>query len=171
MMGSNPSIDVGDSMPVSYVSWALCNAFIIKLNQITGKNFRMPTEAEWEFAARGGNKSHHYKYSGSDNIDEVGWHVYNSNWAPKNVALKAPNELGIYDMTGNVEECCQDWYGRYESQPQTNPTGPETGQYRVARGGAWGYNEILCTVTGRSRCATTTKDSNLGLRLVLDFNQ
>ncbi len=122
--------------PVEQVSWDDCQAFIKKLNQLTGRNFRFPTEAEWEYAARGGNKSRHTKYSGGNTIGNV---AYNSGTTHP-VGQKSPNELGLYDMTGNVWEWCSDWYGDYGSSAQTNPKGPSSGSYRVQRGGSWRYD-------------------------------
>ena len=125
VMGSNPSGFSGyPQRPVEKVSWNDCQEFITKLNQLTGKNFRLPTEAEWEYAARGGNKSQGYKYSGSNTIDNVAWYYSNSASRTHDVKTKSPNELGIYDMSGNVWEWCYDWYGSYSSGSQTNPTGP-----------------------------------------------
>ena len=134
VMGSNPSYYTEDvTCPVECVSWYDCQEFILRLNQLTGKQFRMLTEAEWEFAARGGNLSHGYKFSGSDTIDIVSWNLYNSGFKTHPVATKLPNELGIYDMTGNVSEWCQDWFGSYSSSAQTNPLGPAEGNTRVLR--------------------------------------
>ena len=125
VMGSNPSYYSGyPQRPVEYVSLNDCQEFITKLNQLTGKNFRLPTEAEWEYAARGGNKSKGYKYSGSNTIDNVAWYTSNSGSETHDVKTKQANELGIYDMSGNVYEWCQDWYDSYSSGSQTDPTGP-----------------------------------------------
>lgn len=137
VMGSNPSNFKGDNLPVEQVSWNDIQKFITKLNTMTGKTFRLPTEAEWEYAARGGNQSKGYKYSGSNTLDNVAWY-YNSGGKTHPVGQKQPNELGLYDMSGNVWEWCQDWYGSYSSSSQTNPTGPSSGSYRVLRGGDWG---------------------------------
>ena len=138
-MGSNPSYWKGPKLPVEYVSWYDCQEFIKKLNALTGQNFRLPTEAEWEYAARGGSKSQGYEYSGSNNLDDVAWYDSNSGDKTHDVATKKPNELGLFDMSGNVLEWCQDWYGRdyYSSSPSSNPTGPASGSYRVQRGGSW----------------------------------
>ena len=133
VMGSNPSNFKGSQKPVEQVSWNDCKQFITKLNQLTGKNFRLPTEAELEYAARGGNKSQGYKYSGNNTIDDVAWYKDNSNSKTHNVKTKSPNELGIYDMSGNVWEWCEDWYGNYSSDSLTNPTGPSSGYSRVLR--------------------------------------
>jgi formylglycine-generating enzyme required for sulfatase activity len=152
-MGNNPSMFKGDMQcPVENVSWNDCQEFIKKLNGITGKNFRLPTEAEWEYAARGGNKSRGYKYSGSDNIGDVAWCNSNSNDKTHPVKTKKANELGIYDMSGNVWEFCHDWYdGTYYSPlPQNNPKGPRFGSFRVIRGGCWGSDGQCCRVAYRS---------------------
>ena len=137
VMGSNPSNFKGANLPVEMVSWDDCQRFIKKLNRLTGMKFRLPTEAEWEFAARGGNKSKHYQYSGSKTLGAVAWCHDNSDGKTHPVKTKAANELGIYDMSGNVWEWCQDRAGDYSSEPVTNPTGPSTGVNRVLRGGAW----------------------------------
>jgi formylglycine-generating enzyme required for sulfatase activity len=165
VMGSNPSYSSGSKRPVEQVSWNDCRTFITKLNQLTGKTFRLPTEAEWEYAARGGNKSKGYVYSGSNEIDDVAWYNDNSGNTTHNVATKSPNELGIYDMSGNVWEWCQDWYGSYSSGSQTNPTGPTSGSYRVRRGGCWGNAASGCRVALRDYRTPTNSSDYLGLRL------
>ena len=144
VMGNNPSFFKGDELPVETVSWNDCQKFIEKLNSLTGRNFRLPTEAEWEFAARGGNKSRHTQYSGSSYIDEVAWFNGNNGSEPHPVASKKANELGIYDMTGNVWEWCQDWYGSYTIVPKTNPLGAAVGRYRVLRGCSFLDNANNC---------------------------
>ncbi len=135
VMGSNPSKLKGTKLPVNNVKWSECQEFISKVNQITGKNYRLPTEAEWEYAARGGSKSKGFKYIGSNNVNEVSWYKKNSGGTMHDVRMKKPNELGLYDMGGNVEEWCQDWYGNYLSIAQTNPTGPSSGTEHILRGG------------------------------------
>lgn len=164
VMGSNPSYFKGSKLPVEQVSWNECQTFIAKLNELTGKNFRLPTEAEWEFAARGGNASQGYTYSGSNTVGDVAWYSSNSSSKTHEVATKAPNELGIYDMSGNVWEWCQDWYGSYNSEAQTNPTGPASGSSRVYRGGSWYNYDGYCRVACRYR-ATLPTYYYLGLRL------
>ena len=167
VMGSNPSSFKGTNRPVEQVSWDDCQTFISKLDSITGKNFRLPTEAEWEYAARGGNKSRGYKYSGSNSVGDVAWYTDNSGSETHPVKSKSPNELGIYDMSGNVWEWCQDWYGSYESSSQTNPTGPSSGSSRVIRGGGWSNHARGCRVSFRSYSTPDFRSSYLGLRLVL----
>ena len=168
--GYNPSWSTGDWQPVEHVSWENCQSFISELNRLTGKKFRLPTEAEWEFAARGGNKSKDYKYSGSDNIDEVAWYKGNSGDRSHMVATKQPNELGIYDMSGSVLEWCFDWYGEYNSGFQTNPEGPAFGFRRVVRGGLWFEDERYCHVSNREyHFAPDFEYQWLGFRLALDL--
>ena len=167
VMGSNPSYFKGAQKPVESVSWNDCKNFIKKLSSLTGRTFRLPTEAEWEYAARGGNKSLHYKYSGSDNIDEVAWYNNNSGRSTHAVGTKSPNELGIYDMSGNVWEWCSDWYGGYSAGAQTNPQGPSSGSYRVLRGGSWINYAGNCRVSIRSYDDHGNSNINFGLRLVL----
>ena len=169
VMGSNPSIWKGDNLPVENVTWDDCQEFISKLNQKTGRRFALPTEAQWEFAARGGNKSQGYEYSGSNNIDDVAWYWDNSSVQTHLVGTKLANELGLYDMSGNVCEWCADWYDGYSSSSQKDPTGPETGSFRVYRGGNWldraSYCRSACRGDGNPGCS----DDELGLRLVLLF--
>ena len=168
VMGSNPSDFLGNlQRPVEQVSWNDCQAFITKLNQLTGRNFRLPTEAEWEYAARGGNKSKGYKYAGSNTIGDVAWYDDNSDTQSHPVASKAPNELMLYDMSGNIREWCQDWYDWYDSAAQTNPTGPSWGMYRVIRGGCWGLYAEECRVAYRTSVWPEYNDWTIGFRLAL----
>ena len=167
VMGKNPSNFKGTRLPVEQVSWKDCQSFIEKLNKKTGLKFRLPTEAEWEYAARGGKKSQGYKYSGSNNLSEVAWYTENSGSSTHDVKTKLPNELGLYDMSGNVWEWCQDWYGSYSAGSQTNPTGASSGSYRVPRGGSWLDNARLCRVADRNYFTPGFRRSYLGLRLVL----
>ncbi len=168
VMGNNPSSFKGDNLPVETVSWNDCQEFIRKLNALAGKKFRLPTEAEWEFAARGGTKSCGYKYSGSNTIGDVAWYNGNSEMKTHSVKTKSPNELGLYDMSGNVWEWCSDWYDSYKIGLWTNPTGPLGGSARVYRGGGWGCNPWLCRVSSRGNGGPAYRRSDLGLRLVLD---
>ena len=197
VMGSNPSYfneygnadlhsnhnswDAGINLqrPVDYVNYGDCLAFCAKLNEMTGLNFRIPTEAEWEFAARGGNLTHGYEYAGSENVNDVAWWketlpsstLWTDGWGTQTVATKAPNELGIYDMSGNVEEWCYDWFAAYSStaEPLTNPTGPATGTQRAKRGGTctnkYAYSLI---VYYRQPQNPDARGNTRGLRLALD---
>ena len=167
VMGSNPSSFSGTNLPVEEVSWNDCQTFITKLNQLTGKNFRLPTEAEWEYAARGGNKSKGYKYAGSNTLSDVAWYGDNSSSKTHPVQQKQANELGLYDMSGNVYEWCQDWFGGYSSSAQTNPTGPVSGSYRVGRGGSWSGSAGYCRVSLRYSYTPANYFNVLGLRLAL----
>ena len=167
VMGSNPSHFKGAKRPVENVSWDDCQQFIRKLNEMTGKEFRLPTEAEWEVAAGGGNNMHDYKYAGSNNIDEVAWFDYNSKRVTHSVKQKKANELGLYDMSGNVWEWCQDWFGGYGSGKETNPTGPSGGSYRVLRGGSCYYDAQRCRVACRDCIAPDNRNPNFGFRLAL----
>ena len=165
VMGSNPSYDMGAKNPVNNVSWNDCQEFISKLNRLTGGCFRLSTEAEWEYAARGGNKSRGYKYSGSDDLGSVAWYKDNSGREVHPVGSKSANELGLYDMSGNVYEWCADWYDSYPSSSQTNPTGASSGSHRVNRGSSWIYGAASCSVANRGRNTPSGSYSDLGLRL------
>ena len=168
VMGDNPSRFTGNMQrPVEQVSWNDCQTFIQKLNRLTGANFRLPTEAEWEFAARGGRNSRGYQYSGSSNLGDVAWYGDNSSSTTHPVKTKSPNELDIYDMSGNVKEWCQDWWGNYSSSSQTNPTGPSTGSHRVSRGGSWSSPARYCRSAYRISNTPVSWRYYLGLRLVL----
>ena len=169
VMGSNPSYWKGPKLPVENVSWDDCQEFVKKLNALTGLNFRLPTEAEWEYAARGGSKSQGYKYSGSNNLGDVAWYDDNSGWRTHDVATKQPNELGLYDMSGNGEEWCQDRYGEkyYRSSPSSNPTGPVSGSNRVYRGGGWSSFASSFRVADRNGNLADFRNDNLGFRLAL----
>ena len=163
VMGSNPSGFQGDvKLPVEHVSWNECQTFINNLKSLTGIEFRLPTESEWEYAARGGIYTHYYVYSGSNNIDDVAWH---SGDCTHVVAQLQPNELGLYDMSGNVFEWCQDWFGDYDMMPAENPTGPETGENRVRRGGSWGGSANGPRVSYRNYELENIHYNYIGLRL------
>ena len=167
VMGSNPSYFKGVQRPVEEVGWNDCQEFIKRLNQKTSRLFRLPTEAEWEFAARGGKKSKGYQYSGSNNIDEVAWYKNNSSGETHPVKTKKPNELGIYDMSGNVLEWCQDWFGSYNSNSQTNPSGPASGSNLVVRGGGCINDAKRCRLSCRRYFSLYAALRDLGFRLVL----
>ena len=167
VMGSNPSYYKGDDLPVEQVSWDECQKFIGRLNELTGRVFRLPTEAEWEFAARGGNNSRGYQYAGGNNLSEVAWYRDNSGKKPHPVKTRRPNELGLYDMSGNVCERCQDWFGDYSSELQTDPAGPADASWRVFRGGSWNSLAWGCRIASRDNSFPDYRDSNLGLRLAL----
>lgn len=167
VMGSNPSYIKGDNLPVENVTWYDCQEFVGILNKITGENFCLPTEAQWEFAARGGNYSKGYKYSGSNDIDAVAWYKASSGGKTRVVGITQANELGIYDMSGNVNEWCNDWYGPYSSVAITDPAGPSSGSNRVNRGGCWGNNASYCRCTIRFGYRPTSTGDALGLRLAL----
>lgn len=172
VMGANPSNHLGDVLcPVEKVSWSDCSTFITKLNQMTGQSFRLPTEAEWEFAARGGNKSNGYKYAGSNNVNEVAW-FWNTTPGASNmtrpVASKLPNELGLYDMSGNVYEWCSDYYGSYfDTDGPTNPQGPSSGTTRVYRGGSYQSASRFCRVSSRN--GGLASSNWIGLRLAMSY--
>ncbi len=168
IMGKTPSSFIGDNNPVERVSWNEAQEFCQKLSTLTGKKYRLPTEAEWEYAARGGNKSKGYKYSGSNTIGDVAWYTSNSGRKTHPVGQKQPNELGIYDMSGNLWEWCYDWKGSYSSSPQTNPTGPTSGSTRVFRGGSWEYTAKICRVAYRDGNFPGIRGSYLGLRVVCE---
>lgn len=186
VMLTNPSNNKGKNLPVENVSWTDCAAFILKLNQITGQQFRLPTEAEWEYAARGGKKTKKYKYAGSNKIQKAGWcwvnsgdkkqkgdKGFNSSAIRKNncksqiVGQLIPNELGIYDMSGNVREWVNDYYGYYDNASQQNPTGPLKGNDKIWRGGSWYDLAELCRVAARGKDNPERAIDNIGLRLAL----
>ena len=165
VMGNTPSnYDGCDDCAVEEVSWHDANAYAKKVGK------RLPTEAEWEYAARGGNKSKGYTYSGSNNLDAVGWYDRNSNKKTNPVGHKQPNELGLYDMSGDVFEWCSDWYGDYSSSQQTDPQGSNSGESRVLRGGSWGNDAVNCRITYRCRFnldGPVYGFNSFGLRLVM----
>ena len=165
--GREPSYFKGSNRPVENVSWEDCQDFIAKLNRLTGMHFRLPTEAEWEFAARGGIKSFGTQFSGNNDLDEVAWYYNNNEGQTHDVATKRPNELGLYDMSGNVWEWCSDWYADYSSASQTNPTGPISGSERVLRGGSWCGNARYCYVFARDGYYPDARYYYIGLRLAL----
>ena len=156
-----------DYHPVLYVSWNDAKAFCDWLKQKTGKSFRLPTEAEWEYAARGGNKSRGYKFSGSNFINDVAWDIENSGSKTHPVKSKSPNELGLYDMCGNAREWCLNWYGDYINSPQTDPKGPSSGKYKVSRGGGWNGSAQSCRVANRDVDSPEVGLDGLGFRIAI----
>ncbi len=183
VMKNNPSHNVGDNLPVESVSWDDCQVFIQKLNSITGAQFRLPTEAEWEYAARGGWKSKKTKYSGDDSIERIAWYKDNAQNHTHEVeeldptpdllgllhVAKHQNELDIYDMSGNVWEWCSDWYGNYGSNLQANPKGPNTGTHKVLRGGSYCHEAERCRVSSRGGGTTESRVNCIGLRIVCTY--
>lgn len=170
IMGNNPSTYRNcPECPVETVSWEDAQAFIHALNEKTGENYRLPTEAEWDFAAKGGTQSQGHKYSGSPQLDEVAWHDQNSEGRPHEVGQKKPNELGLYDMSGNVYEWCADWYSpTYEYHADVNPHGPTEGVFRVLRGGDYTCPAAFCRIANRRSFLPSTRMNFNGLRLAKD---
>ena len=184
-MGNNPSYFEGDNLPVEQVNWHDIQEFISKLNHQTGKNYRLPTESEWEYACRGGVHSAHCKYSGGNSLDCIAWYYENAGdttlddktwdfdtlFSNKNkthqVGTKSPNELGIYDMSGNVWEWCSDWYDDYSSDAPIDPAQHSSDFGRVIRGGSWCNAAASCGVAYRDYNSPDLCGSNLGFRLVL----
>ena len=165
VMDNNPSINKGVNLPVENVKWTEVKTFLSRLNTKTGKKYRLPTEAEWEYAAQGGNKSNGYKFSGSNSLNDVAWYMdYRYGVIPSthSVGSKQPNELGIYDMTGNVWEWCSDWFREYSSDDQINPIGPSTGTYRVSRGGSFYTTYNQCEITYRKYVYPDMEFNNQG---------
>ncbi len=187
-MGTNPSYFKGDDLPVEQVSWYDAVEYCNRLSRREGltpvytgsgssircnfsaNGWRLPTEAEWEYAAKGGNKGRGYEYSGSYRIDDVAWYDSNSGGKTHIVGLKKPNDLGIYDMIGNVYEWCWDWFilTYYSRSPSSNPTGPESlvAKLRLSRGGAWDFNADICNTTYRGRHKPSYRNNAVGFRTV-----
>ena len=171
IMGKNRNYFKGDNLPVENVSWNDVQKFLLKLNALTNKTYRLPTEAEWEYAA-GYSKSSatgHTKWAGTNNestIDNFAWYDSNSNNTTHAVGTKQPNELGLYDMSGNLWEWCSDWYDNYSNYAQISPTGPISGSHRVSRGGGWSRDAQYCRVTSRSGNLPEAYGSHVGFRLV-----
>ncbi len=178
VMGQKPTSDgyqwssthgLGANYPGYYISWDDVQSFLTKLNSLTGQQFRIPTEAEWEYAARGGKKSQGYQYSGGNTIGDVAWYGDNSGSKKHEVKTRQANELGLYDMSGNVWEWCADWYSSsyYTSAAVTDPTGPTSGSDRVLRGGSWNHDATNCRVANRLDYSSSARDSDFGFRLAL----
>jgi formylglycine-generating enzyme required for sulfatase activity len=168
VMGDNLSHFPGKKNPVDYVSWHDTQVFLGKLNTLTGADYRLPSEAEWEYAARGGTQSQGFIYSGSNRLKEVGWYLDNSHRESKPVGLKLPNELGLLDMSGNVLEwCADDWHENYQGAPADDS--PRISDYklgqRVVRGGSWYGFSLDCTISVRFNLFTDIRDYNIGFRL------
>lgn len=164
-----PLRGVGDSYPMYYVSYDEIQDFLLRLNELTGKNFALPTEAQWEYAARGGNKSAKKQFSGDDYLDNVGWYAGNASNSVHPVAQKTPNELDIFDMSGNLWEWCSDWYSidSYKKSVGSNPQGVDSGEDIVLRGGCIITDENSCRVSNRGHMSSNLRNSFTGFRLVL----
>lgn len=166
-MGDNPSSIQGEQLPVESVTWEQVQQFISILNEKTGLNYRLPTEAEWEFAAKGGNKTENFRYSGSSVLGSCGWYYSNSDATTHEVGSKDANELGLYDMSGNVREWCNDWFSYYSTQTEDNPMGPSTGESKINRGGSWTTPAVNCRNTYRHTDGVNESSQDLGFRLAL----
>ena len=175
IMGENPlwseEYGKGDDYPANFISYKQAQQFISLLNKYSGLEFRMPTEAEWEYAACGGKHSHEYLFCGSNNANEVAWHNGNSNGRMHVIETLSPNELGLYNMSGNVWEWCSDWYGSYTSNTENNPTGPSTGTKRVVRGGSFTYEAKYCRCKTRNCLPEANQSVAVGLRLAINANK
>ena len=167
VMGSNPSQHVGDNLPVEMVTWEDCHRFTNKLQELTGLPFRLPTEAEWEYAARGGQQSTGFQFSGDSILKNVGWYGKNALHVTQYVGSKQMNELGLYDMSGNVWEWVEDWMGDYSEEPQTNPRGPEKGEDNIMRGGSVYSFDWCCRISVRRDMLPGHKFKDIGFRLAL----
>ena len=163
----NPSSNRRDNLPVENVSWDDVQEFLEKLNERTGKTYRLPTEAEWEYAARGGNQGRGYVYSGSNTLEDVGWYVDNSDEVTHPVGMCKANELGLFDMSGNVDEWVNDWFGAYSEGALNNPTGPSSGRSRVVRGGSSVREEDFSRVSYRGGWTPGSSNNYLGFRLAI----
>jgi formylglycine-generating enzyme required for sulfatase activity len=168
VMGQNPSVYKNcNDCPIESVSWSDIQVYLSKINKITGKKYRLPTEAEWEYAAGGGNNNITYHFSGSNDLKEIAWYGENSENKPHVVGSKNANNLGIYDMSGNVWEWCSDYYGEYSSKSEYDPMGSDFGEFRVIRGGSWAHLRSDCRITMRVMFPENTKLKTLGFRLAL----
>lgn len=174
IMGDNkqfdPKMGQGDDYPVYNISWSEAKTFIERLNYFTGLEFALPTEAQWEYAARGGNRSKSTTYSGDNDADYVAWHSLNSNYSSHKVGLLQPNELGLYDMSGNVWEWCRDGYGEYRAQEEMDPEAAAMNN-KVLRGGSWCYMPDRCRVTQRENYNKDASTASYGFRLSLKYTE
>ena len=169
VMGNNPSSqDIGSELPVTNVSWFDCMEFIKAINELTGKHYRLPTEVEWEYAAKGGNQSKGYIYSGSNHIKEVAWYNGNSERSLQPVKKLKANELGLYDMSGNVDEWCESWYELYGLALRTleDYKAPKYANERILRGGVWDYESSSCRSASHSGRKLNSRQNNIGFRIV-----
>ena len=170
VMGSNPSLCQGDPQrPVENVTRFECAVFVDKLTALTGRIFRMPTEAEWEYAARGAGFSRGFRFAGNPDPEQVAWYIDNALGGLRPVGLKEPNEIGLYDMSGNVFEWCEDFYSSYDEGPAVNPIGPESGYENIIRGGAWDTMASCCRVSYRTKMSPYELAGNVGIRLVMNY--
>lgn len=176
VMGNNPSTFISPRRPVDTVSWNdIVHEFLPRLNNLTGKTYRLPTEAEWEYAARGGQVGEGYRYAGSDKLDEVGWYDRNEKKETREVGLQYPNELGLFDLSGNVWEWCADWFGQnYYSDCAKkgtvgNPKGPSEGFNRVQRGGSFFITSWFCRAAYLYSNEPESRSATLGFRLALSL--
>ena len=167
---SGPLRGVGSNYPMYYVNWYECQEFVQTLNHLSGRHFRLPTEAEWEYAAKGGNRGKGYKFAGSGSLGESAWYSFNSDSTTHPVKSKIPNELGLYDMSGNVWEWCSDRYGSnyYSNSPLDNPQGDNGGRNNVVRGGSWYSKPSYCRLTKRHSLYPYHRNTCYGIRLVMD---
>ena len=171
VMGENHSYFEGENHPVEQVSWDECMLFLERLSEQTGYDFRLPTETEWEYAARGGQLSCGHRYAGGPEAQTVAWYSASAQFETQSVAQLQPNELGLYDMSGNVAEWCSDWYGYYRRNLPDNPQGAAAGSKRVCRGGSWEQLAIGCRVTARHAFYPSFQSPQVGLRLALSATQ
>lgn len=169
VMGNNPSQNVGDDLPVDNVTWQMAQQFNSKLTSMTDFRFTLPTEAQWEYAARGGQNEILTYYSGRDEIDLVAWYKDNSGGKTHNVGYMTSNSLGLYDMSGNVYEWCSDWYAKYSADAQVNPTGPKNGKSRVLRSGCMTDPAKHCRVTNRGYYDPNKATGAFGFRFVINL--
>lgn len=170
VMGENPSENDGDKMPVDHVTWEMGQEFVKKLSTLTGKNYRIPSEAEWEYAARAGSTTQYYDNKDSSTLVDYAWYAANSQLQAHPVGEKKANQFGLHDMHGNVYQWCQDWYGDYPPRDVTDPKGPEKGLARVLRGGSWKSNPLSCRSAERLRYEPGARFHLYGFRVCFFLN-